>query len=165
MGLHRVRGRLQKQLAEHAEGERDGHEPTAEAHRVFASQYADDLAAVEAAIASERDLDEARAQLAALHAAAQRFRDAVSDDGLTCRDNGLDSAAAVEEEWEAIDRVLADLATAAAEHERSVRADERAKALREARDAIEMAFGHDEDVSAQDVIDRLLADEAERGTR
>ncbi len=67
-------------------------------------------------------LDEARAQLAAMHAAAQRFRDAVSDDGLTCRDNGLDSAAAVEEEWDDLDRVLADLATAAAEHERRVRA-------------------------------------------
>lgn len=91
--------------------------------------------------AAQRDLAYARAQLAALHAAAQRFRDAVSDDGLTCRDNGLDSAAAVEEEWGAIDRVLADLATAAAEHERRVRApveadrDQFAAALAEVRAA------------------------------
>lgn len=71
---------------------------------------------VRASVEADRD------QLAALHAAAQRFRDAVSDDGLTCRDNGLDSAAAVEEEWEAIDRVLADLAPTAAKHKRRVRA-------------------------------------------
>lgn len=91
------------------------------------------MASADETMALLEALDEARAQLAALHAAASRFRDAVSDDGFTCRDNGIDSAEAVEEEWEAIDRVLADLATAAAEHERRIRADERAKALREER--------------------------------
>lgn len=50
MGLHRVRTRLRKELAEHEEGTRDWHEPTAEAHRVFGAHVADDLAAVEAAI-------------------------------------------------------------------------------------------------------------------
>lgn len=47
--------------------------------------------------------------------------------------------------------------------ERRVEAKARTKALREARDAIETAFGHDEDVSAQDVIDRMLAAETEKG--
>lgn len=110
--------------------------------------------------AAQRDLAYARAQFATLHAAAQRFRDAVSDDGLTCRDNGLDSAAAVEEEWGAIDRVLDDLATAAAEYERSVRADERAKALREAVRRTDAALEEDSDEIAQDVLAKM-AQEAE----
>lgn len=57
-----------------------------------------------------------------------------------------------------IDQRPADLA---AQREARIRADEREKTLREARDAISTAFSHDEDVSAQDVIDRLLANKAE----
>lgn len=97
-----------------------------------------------------RERDEARAQLAALHAAAYAFAFAVyggkpqSTKSLT------------------LDRVLADLATAAAEHDRRVRADERRKTLNEAA-----AWDPDCDWSGAEINRRLraMAHEAERGTR
>lgn len=117
------------------------------------------------------DLDEARAQLAALHAAAVAHvrQWHAGDTEIGACDERLDAT-------------LADLATAAAEHERSVRADERAKALREAADVCErlseavlaLADGGDEDeareMSAEWLAStasdlRAMADEAERGTR
>ncbi len=101
------------------------------------------------------DRDEARAQLAALHAAASDLRRCY-----VRRYYGRASDGVVER----LDRTLADLATAAAEHERSVRADERAKALREAVRRTDAALEEDSDEIAQDVLANMAA-EAERGTR
>jgi hypothetical protein len=70
-----------------------------------------------------RDLADARAQLAALHAAASRFMHSLGE-GL---DDGTEGALNV---------TLVDLATAAREHEQSVRADERVAQLGIVRAAI-----------------------------
>lgn len=128
-------------MAKAVVAERDEATKRAEAARRMLDRMAEESHTFNAILENtQRDLDEARAQLAALHAAAQRFRDAVSDDGLTCRDNGLDSAAAVEEEWEAIDRVLADLATAAAEHDAQVREQGIMEGRQEMRDTATVAI-------------------------
>lgn len=84
MSLHRVRTRLRKELAEHKEGERDGHEPTAEAHRVFAGHLAEDLAAVEAAIAGEHAIEKLlRDELDAARAERDALRDAIDRETIT----------------------------------------------------------------------------------
>lgn len=67
------------------------------------------LAAVEARAAldeARRERDALRERLATLRTATRRFCDAVADDNLTCRDNGVDSADAVEGEWQAIESAL-----------------------------------------------------------
>ena len=102
-------------------------------------------------------LDEARAQLAALHAAASAVQ--AKARALPVSMSEIVHA----EEWDDLERVLADLATAAAEHDAAVRADERAKALGE-------VIAYLEAESADDTRDycthfRAMADEAERGTR
>lgn len=76
---------------------------------------------------AEAALAESRAREVALVEAATAFRDAVADDNVTCRDNGIDSAQAVEDVWTAIDAILADLSTAAREWRERVRAEARVK--------------------------------------
>lgn len=49
MSLHRVRQRLARMLAEHEDGERDGHAPTAQAHATLAAQLREDIAAIDEA--------------------------------------------------------------------------------------------------------------------
>ena len=49
MSLRRVRQRLARMLAEHEEGERDGHAPTAQAHARLAAQLREDIAAIDEA--------------------------------------------------------------------------------------------------------------------
>lgn len=108
-----------------------------------------------------RDLADARSQLAALHAEVAREVRGMPCGHVKC---GCTKHTLM--------RILADLATAAREHEQSVRADERVKALREARDlARTHATGNREAgeawrgyAMAQDAIARhldKLADEAE----
>lgn len=87
-------------------------------------------------------LDEARAQLAALHAASTEREEAremfdnatMGDEPAWSRSMKRNSAAK-----SALDDALADLATAAAEHERRVRADERVKALQDAEGTLDIA--------------------------
>jgi len=50
MSLHRVKQRLGRMLAEHEEGERDGHSPTAQAHATFAEKLREDIAAIDEAM-------------------------------------------------------------------------------------------------------------------
>lgn len=49
MSLHRVKQRLARMLAEHEDGERDGHEPTSRAHATLAAQLREDIAAIDEA--------------------------------------------------------------------------------------------------------------------
>lgn len=55
MSLHRVAQRLRREYEEHERGTHDGHAETARAHAVFATIAAEDLAAVQAAIAAAEE--------------------------------------------------------------------------------------------------------------
>lgn len=59
MSLHRVLQRLARRVTKHERG--DGHEPTAEAHRVFLEHAREDFAAVQLAINAGAELDRLRA--------------------------------------------------------------------------------------------------------
>lgn len=76
MSLHRVRQRLGRMLAEHEEGERDGHEPTAQAHATLAAHLREDIAAIERALA---DLDDARRERDEAVARAERAEAALAE--------------------------------------------------------------------------------------
>lgn len=136
------------------------------------------------------DFDEARSQLAALHAAwdawcnsgGSRFRmmathDAFANTAAAAKAHEARTRAPVEAERDTLTMALSEVREAARPALKALgniwsdagEALEGAVAAlpadlaaqREARDAIGAAFSCDEDVSAQDVIDRLLADEAE----
>lgn len=124
---------------------------------------------------------EARAQLAALHAAAT----AVQTKARALPVSMTEIVHA--EEWDDLDRAIADTQAAAAEHERRVRADERAKALRDAEailrrcadrafsagatavgldgEIVRMHAGIYEAMVGEANALAKMADEAERGTR
>ena len=116
----------------------------------------------------------ARAQLAALHAAAARFVHSLGDDEEDHPTLGRVRVSRADDGAEEnLDRVLADLATAAAEHERCVRADERVKALQDAEGVLDIAAAlADRDRAPAEAATmraaarhlRAMADEAE-GTR
>ncbi|MBK8260181.1 MAG: hypothetical protein IPK80_02455 [Nannocystis sp.] len=116
---------------------------------------------VDAARQLEAERDEARAQLAALHAAASAVQ--AKARALPVSMTEIVHA----EEWDDLDRVLADLATAAAEHERRVRApveaerDRLAAALAEVRDAasesIRESFWVGNDAPARAARERVIA--------
>lgn len=83
---------------------------------------------------TQRDLDEARAQLAALHAAAS----AVQTKARALPVSMTEIVHA--EEWDDLDRVLADLATAAAEHDAQVREQGIMEGRQEMRDTATVAI-------------------------
>jgi aerobic-type carbon monoxide dehydrogenase small subunit (CoxS/CutS family) len=132
---------------------------------------------------ARRDLADARAQLAALHAAVARWRDTPRRpecDLGTCGACGVCLLGGLR-------TALADTATAAAEHERRMRADERVRALREAEamlrrraerassagatavgldgEIVRMHAGIFEAMKSEADVLAKMADEAERGTR
>lgn len=143
MSLHRVKQRLARMLAEHEEGERDGHAPTAQAHATLAAHLREDIAALDEARA-EVDLlramrDEARADVVRL---ARERDEAIAraeraDAALAALREAADAASKwlLRIPWDpqhlvtgSQDRirlrtVLADTEAAAEEHDRRVRQD------------------------------------------